>query len=89
MHTPLPPLCHVSGSPLPRSSTCLHDPCHAWCLQDYINKNVQRFKVNLPGWEDYVGDSRVMGPTMEPQEVGAHKCKHVRYWGSSGNTVLP
>ncbi|PNW74802.1 hypothetical protein CHLRE_12g509200v5 [Chlamydomonas reinhardtii] len=36
--------------------------------QDYINKNVQRFKVNLPGWEDYVGDSRVMGPTMEPQE---------------------
>ncbi|KXZ44738.1 hypothetical protein GPECTOR_63g63 [Gonium pectorale] len=34
--------------------------------QDYINANVNKYKVTLAGYEDFVGDSRVMGPTMEP-----------------------
>ncbi|KAG2452496.1 hypothetical protein HYH02_002735 [Chlamydomonas schloesseri] len=41
--------------------------------QDYIDRNVNLYKITLAGYEDFVGDSRVMGPTMEPQEEALEK----------------
>ncbi len=39
--------------------------------QAYISAHVSDYKISLAGWDDFVGNSSVMGPTMEEPPVGA------------------
>jgi hypothetical protein len=56
-----------------------HCPAHSVAtpnVQAYIQNNQWKYKVTLAGFEDYVGDSNVLGPTMQPPGVSCVGQRH-------------